>query len=45
MYSIFIRRVDVRFGCRDCYFYCVVTFGRFDDAEVRVDFVVAFRAP
>jgi hypothetical protein len=45
MYSILIRSVDIRFGCWYCYFYCVVAFGGFDDAEVRVDFVVAFRAP
>jgi hypothetical protein len=45
MYSVFIRGVYIGFGRRDCYFDCVVAFGGFDFAEVRADFVVAFRAP
>ena len=45
MYSVLVRSVDIRLGCRHRYFYCVVAFGGFDDAEVCADFVIAFRAP
>ena len=45
MYSVLVRGVNIRLGCRHRYFYCVVAFGGFDDAEVCADFVIAFRAP
>ena len=45
MYRVLIRSVDVRLGCRNSYFYCVVAFGSFDDSEVCADFIVAFRTP
>ena len=45
MQRVLVRCVGVRLGCRRRYFYWVVASGRFDDAEVRADFVVAFRAP
>jgi hypothetical protein len=45
VYSILIRSIDIGLRSRHSHFHRVLSFASLDHAEVRADFVVAFRAP
>jgi hypothetical protein len=45
VYRVLVRSIDILLRRRHRHFHRVIAFARLDHAEVRADFIIAFRSP